>query len=913
MKILPTFRTEFVGREDAINLFHSLRLFRHEKNALYIEAPGGLGKSWLLREFIVQCRQQQTLWHTGPSHIDPVIDFYDIENRTVDGLRRSIVKRIGVERFPNFLNLDSQVLIGHTSYIDVESSKSFTFFQELKRALRELNTYTYLFFDTFDVVYSRQVGNWFMRQFLINQAVANCMIVFAGRPREIAIPANTYVYVLKPFSREETISYFQTKWHIDPGDIDNQVVEACEGKPLLLDLVTHYARIRTGSLLDIIRGSRENLENMLVARFTQQTDLLSEVIVSMAYLHRRYNRDIFEYQFEKNDDPLSSFEAVESQLMSISFVKYHSGEETFSLHDEVKRMIVDYGGGDWQFLAQELYETIVLDWYNRAILAAPLGPKKYVLQAEQLAYILEHDLQTGLDLYHQYFDNIKKENLFEFNDLLWSEVAPLLSYIFQSNELVLDQADWLFEINRWADAAFWFDRFLGMHFKNFRDERSYTRVLLRYGFCLLRLGNVEQVSELWESALLEAESREAIVDQALFTYNLGNVRLKQGRWEDALSYYESAIKLARESQNPEVISEASLVMARLRARQLDHNSAIQWLQRALQFLQLSHPGQLQRAQAFVIAGDIYRYLDDFHAAETYYEQALQVLTGLGGWFDWMVLTLAGLGATYNRRGVLRRENQQDLETALDDQKKSLAYFEQSLDLARSYKIESQFHEVLYRIAYLYEELYYLEKATESTRLYAKVKSVIKDAEELFFPEEQNWQFRLREPHRSFARLDTLSKAQRLFELAFLQADKFGDPHFMFDSIVQAASIAHKRGNEGDLNYYATLAGTLRGMDDPRQEMLFFSFLRLLKAHSEFKESPSKAIKEYAPSILSLLSGGSFGRYLIHDQLSLVQKNLMSLPKDEAMRLCVLLEQEWDQNQDLSNFIQGVRDQLLFFD
>ena len=166
--LTPEYYPQFVGRQKAVNMFHSLRTLREQKNVLYVEADGGLGKTWLLQVYIQHCKRQRRPWHTAPEGVDPLIDFFNLENRTVDGLRRSIVDRLGTEHFPNFLRSDKQMQkeMNKSRLAELRRDLDFWFFQEFKRALRAKRTYTALFFDTFEIVHNRRVGRWFLEEFL---------------------------------------------------------------------------------------------------------------------------------------------------------------------------------------------------------------------------------------------------------------------------------------------------------------------------------------------------------------------------------------------------------------------------------------------------------------------------------------------------------------------------------------------------------------------------------------------------------------------------------------------------------------------------------------------------------------------------------------------------------------------------
>lgn len=907
------FVPEFVGRQKAVNIFHSLRTLREQKNVLYVEADGGLGKTWLLQVYIKHCKRQRRPWHTAPDGVDPLIDFFKLENRTVDGLRRSIVERIGSEHFHNFINTDKKMQKekDKSRLAELRRDLEFWFFQEFKGALRAKRTYTALFFDTFEIVHNRRVGRWFIEEFLPHRSTIGCFIVFAGRPRDLILPLNVEKYKLEPFTHEEALEYFQKKWGIVPGDKETQVISICNGKPLLLDLVVHYARRLQGSLDELVEAQTEMFEGRLVARFSQP-DPISEIIQVMAYLKRRYNQAIFDAHGGGED---IAYPNAEEQLVKLPFVKYRvvsypAKVHELALHDEFQRMIAEQQSQDWLKLSDSLYQDVVKAWYEEQINEAT-GLEQYLLQAEQLAYILERDFQAGLELYKKYFEDIKINHLFDLNDMIWGEVATHLGNDEQAFSLIVDQANWLFEISRYSDAIFWFKKLTGPEFSNIGSPESYTRIRVRLGHSYLRLGDVDKAGETWESAFQQAIEKGNIKAQASFSYNLGHVRHRQGRWDEALKLYENAIQYAREARDPEIMGEANFVSARLRARQADLEKAVQELKNGLSLTETSFHGTIRHAQALAYAGDVHRYLDDPLASQSYYGQSWKYLQQIDGWYDWRSLVLAGMGAAYNRSGVLRREQGNNLEEDLADQIKSLDYFKQSLDIVRQYQTETYLHQIFDRMGDLFLEIARLEQVSKGTTLQQDILEFSKSAGQIILFEERSWQFRLRESESSFETLDTLGRAQRLFDLALLQSAKIGEPHYMFDSLSQAASVAQLRNRETDLDYYSRLAGTLHGLDDPQQEKLFLSYIDLLRTHNSFKKSPSISANRYGGYALAMLNGGVFGRYLLQQQLPVIRHNLLGMSKSNAETSCDQLSKTWKGNALLSEFIQGVMDQLLF--
>src|SRR5262249_51229803 len=142
-----------------------------------------------------------------------------------------------------------------------------------------------------------------------------------------------------------------------------------------------------------------------------------------------------------------------------SIVKYRSGDQVLTLHDEVQRMIETYApevDNAWEDMVEELYTEIVKDWYDRTIEQAASDELRYLLMAEQVGYELEHDLEQGLELYKKHFIHAQKHLLFEFNELIWGEIVDKMAQgrlAGQEYEFIYYQADWLWFVGQYDAAA----------------------------------------------------------------------------------------------------------------------------------------------------------------------------------------------------------------------------------------------------------------------------------------------------------------------------------------------------------------------------------------------------------------------------------------------------------------------------
>ena len=912
---------QFIGRQGALDAFHSLRSLREQKNALYLEADGGFGKTKVLEEYVLQAEKQRRPWHVRPagSTIEqPIIDFYDFQNRSVAGLRRSIVARVGTGFFPNFTlrDLDLQEMESKSSgdaatALSLRLEVERLFFDDFKRALRQLRTYTVLIFDTYEVVYNRHVGRWFLQEFLGNPGTAGCLVVFAGRRRNFDIPLNTYKYELGRFSEKEMEDYFRTKFNIVKGTPEYVASTLSQGIPLMIELLVYYAREMNGRFEDLLGKRPSEIQRLIISRFLSPDKAIYEVIQDMAILKRRYNRSIYERRRPRYVNA-SDYETIASELRKLPFVKYRRHTDSFTLHDRFQEMMIEHGGSDLTgILADEVYDEIVYRWYESAIKQASNLVERGLLQAEQLAYILDDKKQPerGIALYKRYFEEIKSRRLFEVNDLLWGEMAEHLSHDAESLNLTREQANWLFENGHYDEAGLAFGKATSDEFASVQSEQFKVRDTIRLGHCLLRIGDVNQAEKVLENGKLWAATKNNLGDQALFEYNLGHVWFRKGKWDQALNTYELALEHTRQSGKTNQLGQILFVLARLHARQGESKRALLELDRGLALINHISRGTIEQAQAFVFAGDIHRYTGNVDAAQGYYQQAERILTSIGGWDDWKAQARSGLGATFNIAGMLNRTYWGNIGEAIRLQAQAFNLLGESLNIVREYKLQSILMFVLDRMADVYVEVDEIASQVQGSDLAVTTAELKNRMASMNFIEEKDWTYGLRERDKPFNSLDTLGQAQRLYEIAFLHSDKMREPHLVFDSLVGAAAVAQRRGRMSDLEHYATLANTLHGLDDPLQERIFFSLLKVLRAHLEFTSNPDLAANIYAESMVKLYKAGGFGWYLARRQLPEIHRRLISLPKQDAFACSQTLSHKWEEIPDLAAFVEGLKDIL----
>lgn len=447
--------------------------------------------------------------------------------------------------------------------------------------------------------------------------------------------------------------------------------------------------------------------------------------------------------------------------------------------------------------------------------------------------------------------------------------------------------------------------------QNVQTPKFYVRDTIRLGHCRLRLGEIEKAGQVFQHGLDWAINQNDLRATAEFEYNLGHVRYYQGRWTDALKSYLLAVQHARESEFIELVGEALFVMARLRARQGDFAEAFGEIERSLRIMERVYANDIRQAQAFVYAGDIYRYNDNIDVARTYYERSQNILTKLNKYQDWLAQANAGLGAALYRSGIRKRKLRGDLKGAIADQRQAYKEVSESLRLVREFHSEAYLMVTLNRMADIFVEAHQLNLDSHNTPNAKAAANLRRRLGELVLVEEKDWT-ELRDRDVPFGSLDLLGQAQRLYELAFLQANKMNEQHEALDYILSAARVSQQRGRLADLDHYAAFAGTLRGSDDPTQERIFFALLQVLRAHLTFARDPEAAIQTYGRDLAELDRIGGFGWYLGQEQLPDIEKNLTnpSLSKDLAQSFCEKLARAWQGSPRLLSFVAGVQELIM---
>lgn len=862
---MSNYQPKFIGRERAIHRFRQLTTQLARQNALYILAEGGLGKTWLLREYFEHhAGTAWRRWHVHPDAIPmawetALIDFYRIENRSIPGLRRSIVARIGSEFFAEFLAADA-----HGDEIAAET----WFFAGLQAARRQIENYIVLFFDTFETVYNLPAGRWFLETFLPHKAVQGYLIVFAGRPRDFALPANVAAYELPTFDEQESTQYFEQKFGVSAaefGESERQIIQNSRGKPLLFDLWTHYAR-PTGDF----DALPEPPERRLVKRFFEDPSPEGELLRSLAYLTRRFNREIFAAAGLRGD-----YERLEAALKNYPFVKYRPGEHSLTLHDEFQRMLAEYGKHLSEIWNKQLYSKVVQVWYTAQLhdIQKPLQ-QRFLLEAEYLAYLLEYRAADGLTYFEQKFeDEIKLQAQFERRSLLWSAVAAFLDVqhqavtLDQQFRLYQTQGNWLFDKGRYAEAAYELHAAVDERFESVRDFAAWSNLAVRLGHCYLQTQRMEAAEQFWQAGLAQAQQRGARKQEQTFIYNLAHILNRRERLTKARDWYEHAIQLARELQLKHEYIEALYTCAPLQATMGEKDAAQDKINKVMALLNAPDPKQeisaTDRAMSLIHLADTYRYLDLYDKAKELYKQAKTAPLSP----QWQIRALTGEAAT--RLSIARAARKENSPVAADENlTEAIDLFAESVHIARTANIQPPPYRLFDRLAPLYRALHdfeFVENLPQPlTTLPEELPFVAQTAESaLRFEDLPNF----------------LARAQRLSELAYFLAIEQSHFHFALNSLLDAAIVAAYRQRWEDIPLYRRLAYALNALDVSARSKFFTDLFNLLQAYRHLQnhdwERGAADLIEYAARVAN--TPGSGPQFLRHQE-PLIRHYVEQLPK-----------------------------------
>ena len=369
----------FIGRRQEIQLFKDWLQASSSPWILYFydateeqEKKGGIGKTWLLRH----CAELVAQEH--PDMAILMVDFFNVEDR--DGL--FLAEKVAQElhrycpewNYTAFANILEQYYSKKMEatlskrVTDVaEDETTFTAIaaalvediQRLEPILEQQQKILLLVFDTFEVIENNPIIAVLRRSqtFPDNYSSSHLKVVMAGRnqlnwnhPNWRGRQHEVQSLSLRPFSAQEMLDYIEVESiYSQPPQEEQQIValyRRTEGRPIMIGLVVDVLNNRIQSLDNLVAVPEKSFEENLILQIYKLENPINWVILFMAHAYHHFNMALLERILDQvpQQEPIRSInrEEIAEKLPQLSFVRKSSTDDSFALHDEMRRLVVKY-------------------------------------------------------------------------------------------------------------------------------------------------------------------------------------------------------------------------------------------------------------------------------------------------------------------------------------------------------------------------------------------------------------------------------------------------------------------------------------------------------------------------------------------------------------------------------------------
>lgn len=740
----------FVGRQEKIEDFLT---WLSDPKALPIQfyiAPGGMGKTWLLKaikQALYQQEDDQLL--ILPQDPTPgnfvniaVFDLIDAQQHSIDNLQETIATALGKEQFENYQvaqdRFESEESLTNNVREALYSSVRENFLIDLRNLCQQYQIV--IFFDTFERVYWEEVGYWLT--YILPQKVPNLRMVIAGRPSEDK-QKNLGRYVnlvqLDEFNAIDDITkFFEKREAIDKicdSEVDadqskaliKAITKKFKGVPLRLEL---SALLLTEGIIDVqqlMDTPQAEIEQSLIRHLHSLTNeavfqvgklsySIYDIILKMSYLNRRFNSKFLA--------PVYAVDLGDAEKVLQAFFDYFPHQQShfvkrlgdrLQLHDEMEWLVRKYG---WEFqtpisiddeqcfLAQqavEVYDTLLEDSIDDI--------ERAELEAEQLDYLLRLDHQRGYERFRELFDSRMEAFQFGLCTMLAAEIRPYiteydvnirfsiesrLAYLsFRLGNLEAAQAEWERLIGLDVNPQQQVEVFIGLHNstwgRDIRKAESYLKQALRvckeHNLPLEHLGRVQQL--------------------------LGWTCSHAGRTEEAIQWYNECVNSAHQigRKGARLYAEAQNSRGYCYALLGEFKKAEAQVWDALTLRQ-KRGWKADVGRSYSTRGEVARLQGDFRIANAFYNEAVRIFKEINDQ-EWLALVLHTRGQNarllarkYFKHGEFERANEW-LTLARQGLEESLAKYEY-------YNLTRQRSQMLRRLGRVLKDVGELERARKVT-------------------------------------------------------------------------------------------------------------------------------------------------------------------------------------------------------
>ncbi|NUN07446.1 MAG: tetratricopeptide repeat protein, partial [Bdellovibrio sp.] len=480
--------------------------------------------------------------------------------------------------------------------------------------------------SSFEEVQKLDAGEWLIKEFVPN--VREVLVVIAGRsnPESIDLPFNIKSYQLQGFTLEDTKEYF-SRFRFDLVDKDiEKVWKLTEGNPGLIELVLYEMSNNSLELLSKI-DQPHKLKELLARRFASDIPPSNSLIQIMAYFNRRFDIGMLNYLI-KNGRIFSRAEEkqIYNSLEQTPYIKNHPSLQSYLLSDELQQIISEYvlpfpKYGISDILGQELYDLIVNQYYPKAI--AEANPElARQLRVEHLGYVLDRDIELGLDFYRAYLDEVHKTNELHSEELLWNEVSKYFE-MFTSNtkyQLFDERISWLSNRGLFQKV----ENLARQMEVAFPDHSVEIKQILSYA--LLRQRKLEEAATVTQEiiALVHPDDYKAI---AVNEDSLAQIAQKSGKWDQAMRHYALSLRAASLINDATGMARVYLGRGYLFLQQGQYDLAKEQFKRVLALFPNKPKDNLSarfETYAYINLGSTFSNLGDYKEAKKHLKKSLSL-------------------------------------------------------------------------------------------------------------------------------------------------------------------------------------------------------------------------------------------------------------------------------------------------
>ena len=655
----------FVGRKEEIKLFENWLADEASSQLLYvydeveeIEKKGGIGKTWLLREFARRARAAR------PDLAIVNIDFFNVADRDRIVIAERIVQSLQTA-FPlwtqsAFTKARSEYFggSGASPEKDVDTRIRDALFdalaldlQDLEKTLTGQNKFLLLLFDTFEVIEDNPLiavlGN--NRQFPDDYRSQRVCAVVAGRnPLDwshqnwLGRQQEIRCIALTSFDQAEMREYIEAELLSDQPVQEEEasvLYALTTGRPILIGLVTDVLNHHIMSLEELLALPHTHFEERLVAQINHLENPLNWVILFMAHAYHRFNMQTLDWivresslKYTENID----YQQLIESLPGLTFVRRSGSGNDFVLHDEMRRLVTRYC---WNI--QDADQNIRRE-VSRCLV------KYCEEQIKQLLNEQEEQLYTIIKLYHLLFLNLEEglayfqlESRSAVNKWRSAFARSLLREVSKfSTELTAEQHYMLIfaetqilrseenpqgalaeheRLNREASVE-WF---------SMQEEE----ILIEKGRCYLLLNQLLEARECFIKALELGRAHGKEARSAFLLDVLGFIHRRRGELDKAMEFYIECMKIHKTAGN-EVqyantlnnISNVHRLKGRIEEARLICKMGLSLRERLVQESNIS-----ERSVAYSLSTLALIYIDanDFDLAEQTLRKAFEIYSRTG--------------------------------------------------------------------------------------------------------------------------------------------------------------------------------------------------------------------------------------------------------------------------------------------